>query len=65
MKKVRKIMVNYLLYLKILDPLIITFVKYLDIATVVVIITSLLFFLVCSFMQPGHVRASLNWLEVL
>lgn len=40
-------------------------VKYLDIATIAVIVTSLVFFFMCSFMQPGYVRSTLDWLEVL
>lgn len=40
-------------------------VKYLDIVTILVIALSLVFFFMCNYMEPGYVRSTLNWLEVL
>jgi hypothetical protein len=37
----------------------------LDLITIVVIISSLILFFVCSYMHPGYVAASLNWIDVL
>ena len=48
------------------DPsMIVYIVLYLDIATILVIAISLIFFFMCNFMEPGYVRSTLNWLEVL
>jgi palmitoyltransferase len=40
-------------------------VLVLDLITIIVIVFSLIFFFICSFMQPGYVMATLNWIEVL
>jgi DHHC palmitoyltransferase len=54
-------------YISIVDghSIFVDIVLYLDIATILVIVASLIFFFMCNYMEPGYVRSTLNWLEVL